>query len=215
MQLYTPEPSVPPAPVVANSNDEAPRLDFAHGHLNLVVDLPPRLLARQVRVTVAGGSYRNALLVPEDWYGVSLAAELLPVDGHDHVPCGDFRVPEVREVVPALRRALREAVINGRPVFAGCMGGTGRTGLFLAMVISVLCPEEDPIKAVRRLYKKGAVETPEQVRFVRAFHESYTAPPLRDEVRRWARWARYSRTLARLRFVTLRHLWVDKPVIPG
>lgn len=207
MEMYTPDPSVPPTPVVRVRDYGAPRLDFAHGHLDLVVDLPPSLLAREVRVTVAGGSYRCALLVPESWYGVSLAAELPPVDGHDHVPCGDFRVPEIRDVVPVLKRVLLEAVIGGRPVFAGCMGGTGRTGLFLAMMISVLRPESDPVKMVRRWYKPHAVETSEQVLFVRAFHEGRLVRSLRDEVRRWAWWARYSRTLARLRFVTLPRLW--------
>ncbi len=61
---------------------------------------------------------------------------------------------------------IRE-LLDGRKVHAGCIGGHGRTGMFIVAVVSRMVPEiEDAIAYVRESYCAKAVESVEQVMFL-------------------------------------------------
>lgn len=93
------------------------------------------------------------------------------------IPIPDFGVPAelLTPIVEfALIRALA-AALDGRSVYVGCMGGIGRTGLFLSLLAKAL-GQRRPIGYVRR-YVFEAVETHEQELYVRNF-------PI-GRVRRW------------------------------
>ena len=54
----------------------------------------------------------------------------------------------------------------GHKVHAGCIGGHGRTGLFLAALYAHMTGEADAIAHVRKHYCEKAVETKKQVDFL-------------------------------------------------
>lgn len=94
----------------------------------------------------------------------------------------DFSVP----VYPAeVERALVATIAlgaAGSPVYVGCMGGQGRTGLFLALLRKVSersCrgvwqwlteKPDDPVAWVRENYLVHACETREQAEYVHQFN---------------------------------------------
>lgn len=115
---------------------------------------------------VYGGSY---YFKPDDAIGIRMAAEIdRPAEAV--VPVRDMSIPG-RETYPALYGALLAALYElskGRKVYVGCMGGIGRTGLFMAL-LARLAGIPHPVAYVRANYTFLAVETPEQERFVREF----------------------------------------------
>ena len=117
-------------------------------------------------LTVFGGSY---YFKPHDALGIRMAVEIdQPAEAV--VPVRDMGIPG-REIYPDLYGALLAAlysVSKGRKVYVGCMGGIGRTGLFLAL-LARLVGIENPVPYVRANYSFLAVETPEQEVFVRDF----------------------------------------------
>jgi hypothetical protein len=105
-------------------------------------------------------------------FGVCVRAEYPPDDYDVWLPIRDFNVPESkRDTEHALERTL-EAAMNGRRVYVGCMGGWGRTGLFLAL-LAKCCGKKDPVTYVRRVYSRRAVERPEQERYVKEFNVAW------------------------------------------
>lgn len=126
-----------------------------------------------------GGPYRNK---PDSMVGIKVAEEL-PMKPLTvalvNIP--DFSIPRNDEQV---RKALDTALgvlLNGEPLYVGCLGGTGRTGLFFALLYRrmswVLNYEAvtgtAAIKFIRGVYKPHAVETNEQVAYVREFRVDY------------------------------------------
>jgi hypothetical protein len=98
-------------------------------------------------------------------YRVKCATEI-QAPAEVEVPCQDFGVPSEADMRAGVRAAIT-AAFQGQPVFAGCMGGIGRTGTFYAVVLKVLCPqfgftEDGFVKAVKKLYLTSAVETGQQ-----------------------------------------------------
>lgn len=82
----------------------------------------------------------------------------------------DFSVPhDIQQVKYALLVSC-QALVDGRDVFVGCMGGIGRTGIFLALLTAIARPKEKaPVIFVRTNYNTHAVERPLQHRFVANF----------------------------------------------
>jgi len=83
-----------------------------------------------------------------------------------HLPVDDFTAPS-ENAVESVRRCYRNAVKSQRGLLIHCTLGFGRTGTAAA---AVLVAEEgmsarDAIELVRRV-RPGAIETPEQERFV-------------------------------------------------
>lgn len=90
----------------------------------------------------------------------------------------DFGVPsDPRALVDAIKETFR-AMLDGKVVYVGCMGGRGRTGLFLSLLTKVAKGHgswlgangpENVVTYVREHFNSDAVETYEQEDFVRDF----------------------------------------------
>jgi len=148
-----------------------------------------KLLGR--KVTVMGGPYRDR---PHEIRGVKLAQEIeSTADVVLDIP--DFGVPTNHQVDGALFQALKILTEDG-VIYLGCMGGIGRTGMFMAILIKtigIMNLEADrktlwgrikvffnqypstlengsmvyePVEFVRDEYLSTAVETSEQYKFV-------------------------------------------------
>jgi hypothetical protein len=102
-------------------------------------------------------------------FGVCVRSERVKVGNQNvHLPIADFSVPQNDlQVQSALVETFR-AVLDGKPVYVGCMGGFGRTGLFLALMAKA-AGIPDPVPYVRDTYYPNAVETREQLRYVENF----------------------------------------------
>lgn len=134
----------------------------------------PLRIGNLINTQVYGGPY---LKVPVDFWGVKMAEEI----EHPHmvsVPTRDFCVPEVSDMRRGVVQALM-AMINDELVYVGCMGGIGRTGLFLGVLAKVQIDYrkskhrkgrgDDPVTYVREHFLSHAIETDEQQKFVRTF----------------------------------------------
>lgn len=108
-----------------------------------------------------------------DWIpdlGVYLDGVWAPVSVAFLIGCPDFGtpLPSVDSVMHIANEALRIAREGGR-VEIGCVGGHGRTGMFLAILTALTMSEPDGKKAVafvRNTYCDNAVESPEQEWYV-------------------------------------------------
>jgi hypothetical protein len=89
------------------------------------------------RVMVQGGPFRE---VPEGIRSVKLAREI-------NIPCDvaldieDFSVPTVYNTMIALREAMTILEEDG-VIYVGCMGGIGRTGMFIALLMRIIGAHE-------------------------------------------------------------------------
>ena len=134
---------------------------------------------------ITGGPFDN-FVQAEGRFGVCVRAEPVrrPHAGVT-LPIHDFSVPRMPkdQVDCVIQRALGEA-LDGKEVYVGCMGGWGRTGLFLALLAKV-CGEATPILYVRTHYTPRAVETAEQQAYVDGFDVG--------ALRRWLFWETWTR----------------------
>lgn len=112
---------------------------------------------------IYGGPYRNR---SRDYFGVKMAAE---IDASFDAKCDtkDFSVPNPHDLEAALI-AGGIAALQGKDLWVGCMGGIGRTGLYMAAFAKV-CGHPDPVAHVRATYKGHAVETAQQQKFIADF----------------------------------------------
>lgn len=117
---------------------------------------------------IYGGPYRNK---PKDMPGIKMAAEI-NAPSSISIPTRDFSVPAYNDMLQGLKEAI-EQMADGKVYYVGCMGGIGRTGLFLSLLARAL-GEDHPVEWVRENYDKRAVETPEQ----KAYVESFDLSPL-------------------------------------
>ena len=111
-------------------------------------------------------------------FSINMAKEISnPADFH--IPTEDYSVPSVEDMQEGIVAALR-ALKEGNDIYVGCMGGIGRTGLFMGCFAKVMqdcaaaglvpCLDPgDPVLWVREKYKSHAIETTEQEEFVRGF----------------------------------------------
>lgn len=124
---------------------------------------------------VYGGPYRRYIDGQRRLIGVKMAAEIdAPCD--ISIPTQDFSVPDVESMQRGLMDAI-SAIAAGNDLYVGCMGGVGRTGLFMGCLLKSMqdagndCIGEadDPVVVVRELYASHAIETEEQKAYVRGF----------------------------------------------
>ena len=111
---------------------------------------------------IAGGSFLDR---PQRYrtVGVNMAREIkLPCEVW--VPTKDFNTPDLFWLHQGVAEAV-DAVIRGKRVYVGCMGGRGRTGLFLAIMAKTF-GVQSPITYVRDNYYAHAVETMAQAKYV-------------------------------------------------
>lgn len=145
---------------------------IGNGHL----ELP---LRGKKHYIVFGGPFTEA---PRDtMVSVKMAAEIkLPCD--ISIPTPDFQVPPKDVLDKGLLEAVK-AITKGKPLYAGCMAGRGRTGLFLSILAKAFGIEK-PVEFVREHYYSHAVETRGQYDFVM----NYEIPA---EVLKELKWARF------------------------
>lgn len=76
-----------------------------------------------------------------------------------------------------------EQIVAGKLVHAGCIGGHGRTGLFLAALVARHTGRADAITYVRENYCKKAVESKEQVAFLAKHFGCDTVEPSKKSIK--------------------------------
>ena len=105
----------------------------------------------------------------------------------------DGRAPDDTAAFRQLVDWTADQLHAGKKVHCGCIGGHGRTGTFLAALLSVVAGEVDAITYVREHYCKKAVETAEQVKFLQqhygiletdARRSSWTKPARAEHARK-------------------------------
>lgn len=134
---------------------------------------------------VFGGPFAKFNPKEEAAYGICLR-ETKDARADVWLPIDDFSVPKDDA---AVNRALKQvvlAILMGHNVYAGCMGGWGRTGLFLA-ILAKATGQADPVGYVRALYTSHAVETDEQKAYVSDF--DVTEIQLFTKRAAWVIWA--------------------------
>lgn len=129
---------------------------------------------------VTGGPFTEC---PKSMKGVKMAKEIKQACAVD-IPTVDFQVPDRKVLYRGLSKAL-DLMLAGEPLYVGCMGGKGRTGLFLAVLAKSMGVKK-PVEYVRANYYAHAVETPEQYKFVSKFT---ITPPLRRKVKKLRKWS--------------------------
>jgi len=134
----------------------------------------------KISTLVIGGPYmrfvdRQQTRLP--LVGVLMAEELRDVDYTIFVPTRDFSIPLMRLFRKGLMQSIAQMAI-GNQLYVGCMGGIGRTGLFLAGLAKIM-GVEDPVGYVREHYIPHAVETEAQKDFIRALKV--------EDIRKWAK----------------------------
>lgn len=113
-----------------------------------------------VNGVIVGGPYAAK---PDSMRGVKMAREIsMPCD--IDIPTDDFSTPDVSALLYGMDMAVDILSREGR-IYVGCMGGIGRTGLFMA-AMAKLMGEEDPVGYVRKHYIPHAVETKRQQEFI-------------------------------------------------
>jgi len=122
---------------------------------------------------IYGGSCTNPVVKDADVYvgfemGMLRTSRGYPWNGAREVlfKIQDMSVPQD---VPNFRKLVewvKDHLDAGRKVHVGCLGGHGRTGMFLAALVS-LYGEPDAITYVREHYCKKAVESSQQVEFLK------------------------------------------------
>lgn len=147
--------------------------EFIAVELQKVRNIPCIIFAfGQFRGYVYGGPYRKK---PHDIIGVKMAEEI-----HEKcdvsIPTVDFSVPKVHDLTQGVMIAMAHLKEHGE-LYVGCMGGIGRTGLFMATLARLMEMNGDlgicqdtgvppSIMYVRDNYCGHAVETKEQMKYI-------------------------------------------------
>lgn len=137
-------------------------------------------LTKRQYFTITGGPFMEC---PKSMKGVKMAKEIKQKCAID-IPTEDFQTPDRLKLYRGLHKAI-ELVLAGEPLYVGCMGGKGRTGLFLAVLAKAFGVKK-PVEFVREHYYAHAVETAEQYAFVKKFT---ITPPMKRKIKQARRWA--------------------------
>lgn len=121
-------------------------------------------------LSIIGGPFDN-FPGRDKAFGVCVRAERVPNERDVHLPIHDFSIPESAKAVEYALMDTFDAALDGKQVYVGCMGGWGRTGLFLALMAKA-AGIPDPVEYVRENYTPKAVETREQYTYVQRFDVS-------------------------------------------
>ena len=87
-----------------------------------------------------------------------------------HFPVPDMGVPRDAEAFHGYLRDLLQRLTAGETIYLHCFAGLGRTGTALACLLMLVGESADTaVLAVREAYRREAVESGGQRRFVEAF----------------------------------------------
>lgn len=141
----------------------------------------------KLKAIIFGGPFHRYMPGQRRVISVKMAVEIdRPCD--INIPTEDFNVPAPQDMHAGVHKAL-QAILDGNDLYAGCMGGVGRTGLFMACMAKVMmayqdktgdwvqtpvfCESDshlfDPVAYVRKHYDSHAVETAGQRSFIADF----------------------------------------------
>jgi hypothetical protein len=138
---------------------------------NGVLPLSLGLFGAFYDLTITGGPFDGFQRRTDLDFGVCVRAERVPPKVDVRLPIRDFQVPTDTIAVENALIETFQAAIDGKHVWVGCMGGWGRTGLFMALMAKV-AGVADPVAYVRDSYTPRAVETAEQHDYVDEFDVS-------------------------------------------
>ena len=109
---------------------------------------------------------------PDRDFGLYADPRWQPTWPAEIIDWADFGVPTDGERAATQIREAFSRARDGETVEVGCLGGLGRTGTVLAcMAVLAGIDPGDAIAWVRQSYKAGAVETPDQERWVGWFSQ--------------------------------------------
>lgn len=96
----------------------------------------------------------------------------------DWIDWPDFRIPRDSEAAATLIEHAYSLARAGQLVEVACGGGTGRTGTVIAcMAVLAGHPADDAVRWTREHYRRHAVETPGQRRWITWFATQRPAEP--------------------------------------
>jgi hypothetical protein len=113
---------------------------------------------------LAGGPYSEVGNIATTSFKVNLEHKIKK-DADVTLIVPDFSLPSDPKAFDDAVVAAAQALADGKVVVAGCMGGIGRTGTFLAALLGALGADR-PIETLRSMYLSHAVETVAQQQFV-------------------------------------------------
>lgn len=130
------------------------------------------LIMPGTQLKIYGGSCASPKVTDADVYigfdnSMKFSTKHFPWNnGHEILyPVQDMGVPKAIGEYKKLVDWTKEQLFAGKSVHAGCIGGHGRTGMFLAALVSMF-GEKDAINYVRKNYCPKAVESMEQIKFL-------------------------------------------------
>ena len=158
----------------------------AHVNQHMPAHMPIKFgfMAAYHNLKVFGGPFDKRPRTAKHFNICVRAERVPPTDIHAHLPIVDFEVPNPSQrklVDETLFQALK-AAIDGKQVYVGCMGGVGRTGLFMALLAKA-ADVKQPVSWVRATYDSHAVETKQQ----KAYVEEFDVKPLQRRLF-WYAW---------------------------
>ena len=95
----------------------------------------------------------------------------------------DMQAPDDPKAFRQLVDWTAHRLLDGAKVHAGCVGGHGRTGLFLAALLKVMTGERDATTRLRETYCQRAVESAAQVAFLERQFKITPVPPAKGPAR--------------------------------
>jgi len=117
-----------------------------------------------VEIALCGGAKTPSLLLP---WGTQYA----------RFPIQDQHPPSDKDTFDKLIDWTIAQMAAGKKVHVGCIGGHGRTGVFLAVLYQRLTGDDDAIVSLRQRYCKKAVESQRQVDWLHKHYGIKKAPP--------------------------------------
>jgi hypothetical protein len=152
----------------------------------------PPLVLGDTGLVIHGGSCGHPMVADADVYigfdgSMAFTRRHWPwLPGHEVLfRIADMQAPDDPAAFRQLVDWTAHRLLDGARVHAGCIGGHGRTGTFLAALLKVMCDETDAIARLRAQYCKRAVESAAQVAFLeRQFGIAPADPAKRGSTRR-------------------------------
>lgn len=157
------------------------------GHLPLPCNFSFRIMD-EPELRIWGGPFYEA---PENYYRVKMAEEI--IRPHEvSVPTRDFDVPSITSMQAGIERTMLHMLVeDSKPVFVGCMGGIGRTGLFMGCMAKAW-GLPNPVEYTRANYVapggRRPIETEKQVQYIKDFQVTSTMLSAADLLKRRYRW---------------------------
>ena len=146
----------------------------------------PALKLPGTELVIHGGSCCNPVVTDADVYigfdsGMQRTSARFPWNSGTEVyfKINDMSPPDDAVEFAKLVSWTKTQLEAGKKVHAGCIGGHGRTGTFLAALVSAF-GEKDAIAYVRKHYCEKAVESSGQVKFLGKHFDVIPAPGHKD-----------------------------------